>query len=552
MKISTIPQINRYFWRWQEILSVLSKYGLAGWASRLGLSFGSNFLTNRQGQPLIRAGHEERIRLAVEELGPTFIKLGQVLSTRPDQVGFKLADELTNLQQNTPADSTDDVVALIEKELGRSIADCFATFEHQPLASASIGQVHRATLTNGTQVVVKVQHVGIEKQVHVDLEILSGLAQLAERLPELRPYRLQSTMAELQRMMRRELDFGLELRNQQQFDAMFADDALVSVPKVYPELSTQRVLTMEWFNGRKLSSVVEDPAAKVRLPEYARRGAEIYLTMIFEHGFYHADPHPGNLILLDNGAIGLLDFGMVGRLGDPLREQVEDLLVAMASHDTERLTNVVMRLGATPPGLDDMALSTDLSAFVEQYAYQSMDNFDLSGAFTEFVELIRRYEIVLPTQVALLIKTLLMLEGMAKMMEPEFSLMELVKTYRTKIFRRRLSPKRQARKLRNMMSELEQLAEVAPRRLREILEQVQRGKFDVHLDHRGLEPSVNRLVMGMMTSALFLGSSLMLSREVWPVHGISVPGTLGMVLSGMLGIRIMRAINKSGHLDRKQ
>ena len=552
MKISSIPQIYRNIWRWQEILAVLSKYGLAGWASRLGLSFGSSLLRNRQGQPLVKARHEERIRLAIEELGPTFIKLGQVLSTRPDQVGFDLADELTHLQQNTPADSAELVVALIEKELGRPLAECFATFEHQPIASASIGQVHRATLADGTPVAVKVQHVGIQKQVHVDLEILSGIAQLADRLPELQPYRLKSTMAELQRMMRRELNFQLELRNQQQFERQFADEPMLRVPRVYPELSSQRVLTMEWFTGKKLSGMLEDPAAKVRLPEYARRGAELYLKMIFEHGFYHADPHPGNLILLPNGGIGLLDFGMVGRLGDPLREQVEDLLIAMASHDTERLTNVVMRLGATPPGLDDMALATDLSAFVEQYAYQSMDHFDLSGAFTEFIELVRRYEIMLPTPIALLIKTLLMLEGMSQRMEPEFSLMELVKPYRSKIFRRRLSPTRQARKLRNMMSELEQLAEVAPRRLREILEQVQRGKFDVHLDHRGLEPSVNRLVMGMMTSALFLGSSLLLSREVWPLHGVSVPGAIGMVLSGMLGIRLMRAINKSGHLDRKQ
>lgn len=552
MKITTIPQIPRNINRWREILSVLSKYGLAGWASRWGLTFGSSLLRNRQGKTLVDAAHEERIRLAIEELGPTFIKLGQVLSTRPDQVGFALADELSNLQQNTPADKADKVIAVIEQELGRPLADCFATFNHEPIASASIGQVHRATLADGTPVAVKVQHTGIEKQVHVDLEILSGLAQFAERLPELQPYRLGATMSELRRTMRAELDFCREARSQQQFSRLFEGDQRVRIPQVFTDLSSKRVLTMEWLAGEKLSALVDEPAASDKLPEYAHRGAQIYLKMIFEHGFYHADPHPGNLVLMPDGAIGLLDFGMVGRLGDPLREQVEDLLVALSMRDSQRLTNVVMRLGATPPGLDDVALSTDLTAFVDQYAYQSLNQFDLSGAFTEFIEIVRRYEIMLPSSVAMLIKTLLMLEGMARMMQPSFSLMELVEPYRGKIFRRRLSPKRQARKFRAMVAELEQLAEVAPRRLREILEQVQRGKFDVHLDHRGLEPSVNRLVLGLMMSAVFVGSSLMLSRDVWPIHGVSVPGTLGILLSGMLGLRLLRAINKSGHLDRRQ
>jgi ubiquinone biosynthesis protein len=552
MKISTIPQIYRNLRRWREILAVLSKYGLAGWANRLGLTFGSSMLRNRQGQTLVDAGHEERIRLAIEELGPTFIKLGQVLSTRPDQVGFALADELTKLQQHTPADGPDAVIELVEAELERPIAECFATFNHEPVASASIGQVHRATLHDGTPVAVKVQHAGIDRQVRVDLEILSGLAQLADSVPELQPYRLGATMNELQRMMRQELDFCREARNQDQFARQFAKDKLVRVPRVYCELSTKRVLTMEWLAGSKLSDLVHDPDAQERLPEYARRGAEMYLKMIFEHGFYHADPHPGNLVLMSDGAIGLLDFGMVARLSDPLREQVEDLLVAIACHDSSRLTNVVMRIGSTPPGLDDVALATDLTAFVDQYAYQSLDQFDLSGAFTEFVEIVRRYEIVLPSAVAMLIKTLLMLEGMARMMQPSFSLMEVIEPYRGQIFRRRMSPKRHARKIRNMLAELEQLAEVAPRRVREILEQVQRGSFDVHLDHRGLEPSVNRLVLGMLTSALFLGSSVLLSQQVWAIREVSVPGTLGMLLSGLLGLRLLRAINKSGHLDRRR
>jgi ubiquinone biosynthesis protein len=211
-----------------------------------------------------------------------------------------------------------------------------------------------------------------------------------------------------------------------------------------------------------------------------------------------------------------------------------------------------MRLGAVPPGLDEPALSVDLSEFVSHYANQPVDSFDLAGALSEMIEIIQRYRIVLPSTLAMLIKVLAMLEGTARQLEPNFSLMELIQPYQKKMLRRRLSPARQMRKVRRIYSELEQLAEVLPRRLREILQQVETGKFDVHLDHRGLEPSVNRLVLGMMTSALFLGSSLLISHKVWPLWEVSVPGTLGVLLSGFLGWRLLRAIGKSGRLDRRK
>lgn len=552
MKITSLPQILRNVNRTREIIGVLSKYGLAAWAKRIGLTFGTGMLKSQQSQALVDVSHEQRVRLAIEELGPTFIKLGQILSTRPDQVGFALADELSNLQAGVPADSTEVTIATIESELGKPLKECFATFESQPIASASIGQVHRATLHDGSCVAVKVQHPGVEHRVRVDLEILTGVAQFVESLPEFKPYNPAATMTELRRMLRRELDFDRELRNQELFREFFKKDSRVVVPRCYEDLSTSRVLTMECLEGMKLSKLAISGCSSDQLARYARHGAEIYLKMIFEHGVYHADPHPGNLVLLPDGAIGLFDFGMVGRLDDSLREQIEDLLMAIAGRDTSRLVSIVMRMGATPLGLNEAALTTDLSDFVDQYAYQSMQHFDLTGAFTEFVEIVRRYKITLPSSLALLIKVLVMLEGMAQMLEPNFCLMELIEPYRKTILRRRLSPMRQARKIRNLFTELEELAEVAPRRFREILDQVQRGKFDVHLDHRGLEPSVNRLVLGMLTSAIFLGSSLLISRDVWPIYGISVPGALGMVLSAILGFRVVRAIGKSGRLDRHE
>lgn len=549
MRIPSIPQFFRHVNRVREILAILSKYGLADWLSRFDIPIARGMFKNRNGETLSQLSREVRIRLALEELGPTFIKLGQILSTRPDQVGNDLAAELSKLQCEVPADSAEQVRHTIENELGLPVAELFASFELTPVASASIGQVHRATLASGEEVAVKVQHAKIESRVRVDLEILKGLAILAERLPELRVYRPQAMTAEFQRMLRRELDFSREQRHLKQFARNFAGDERVRVPRCYPDLSTARVITLEWLDGVKLSDTAPGQNGNLDLSVVARNGAELYLEMIFRHGLYHADPHPGNLLLMPKNAIGLLDFGMVGRLDVTLQENIEDMLMAIVAKDAQQLTSLVMRVGAIPLGLDEPLLSADLTDFVDHYGNQPMDDFDLAGALTEFVEITRRYNIVLPASLAMLLKVLVMLEGTAKRLQPNFSLMELIEPYRKGMLARRMSPLRQTKKLLRIYGEMEQLAEILPRRLRDILSQVQSGKFDVHLDHRGLMPSVNRLVWGMLTSSLILGSTLLLSHNVWPVWGVSAPGVIGMMLSGLLALRLMWAISKSGRLD---
>jgi ubiquinone biosynthesis protein len=552
MKISTIPQIYRHVNRWREILTILSKYGLAGWISRFDIAAVKGFLKNREGEALAHLSRETRIRLAIEELGPTFIKLGQILSTRPDQIGMTLAEELQKLQTDVPADAAATVRATIEEELEKPLDELYDDFDSAPLASASIGQVHRARLASGEDVVVKVQHAGIGRRMEVDLDILAGLAQLAERIPELQPYRPVSTVAEFRRVVRRELDFAREARNLAQFARNFRRNPHVRIPRCYPELSTSRVLTMEWLDGARFSDPALRRDAGLDLGDVARHGAEIYLEMIFRHGFYHGDPHPGNLVLLADGSIGLLDFGMVGRLDERLREDIENVLMAIVTQDAQQLTSLVIRLGAVPAGLDEAALSVDLTEFVVHYANQPADAFDLGGALTEMIEIVQRYRIALPSALAMLIKVLVMLEGTGRLLAPHFSLMELIQPYQKQMWRRRMSPARQMKKMRRIYTELEQLVEILPRRLRDILQQVESGKFDVHLDHRGLEPSVNRLVLGMLTSALFLGSTLLVAQDVWPFHGASVPGVLGIGLSLALGLRLLRAISKSGRLDRRK
>ncbi len=558
MKISSIPQIYRHLGRWYEILAVLSKYELAAWIGRLGPDFTKDLLKARGGVAIARHPWETRLRMALAELGPTFIKLGQQLSTRPDLVGVRLAEELQQLQANVPADPPEVVRRLIEAELGRPIAEIFASFEPQSMASASIGQVHRARLLSGEAVVVKVLHADIEKKVAVDMDIVGGLAMMADMLPEFRNYRPTAIVAEFQRAMRRELDFGREERNIQQFAHDFRDDPTVHIPRTYPDLSSRRVLTMELLDGIKLSEAAELAAAGIDTDDVARRGAAICLKMIFDNGFYHADPHPGNLMVMKDGRIGLLDFGMVGRIDERLHEELSEILVAVSHLDAEQTTAMIIRVGKTPADLDRSALTLDVADFLSYYGSQSLDKFDLSGALNEMMEYIRRYRIMLPARIAMLLKALVTLEGTARLISPKFSLVEMMQPYRRKLVLRRFSPRRRLRKLHRLLWELDHLLDILPRGIADVLDQMQSGRFDIHLDHRGLEPSVNRLVLGMLASALFVSSALLLSFKVAPLVGVgplketSMLGAVAAVVSVGLGVRLWRAIHKSGHLDRKR
>lgn len=564
MRISVLPHLYRNVRRWTEIISVLSKYGLADWISRLNLEFVKDQLTYKDGEALARLTREARIRLALVELGPTFIKLGQLLSTRPDIVGSALADELKELRCNAPADDFREIKALIEQELGQPLDELFAEFQSTPMASASIGQVHRARLRTGEEVVVKVQHIGIEAKIREDLEVLAGLAQLAERIPEFQPYRPVATTAEMSRTLRRELDFGREERNLHQFVALLADNPHVRVPRPFVDLCTSKILTMEYLSGMHVDETARLVASGIDRDEVARRGGELYMKMIFTHGFYHADPHPGNFLIQPGGIICLLDFGSVGRIDERLRDDIGDMLLAIVQNDVPMLVTMIKKIGHLPAQLDEAALANDAADFVGHYSNQPLDRFDLSGALHDIVDIVHRYNIMLPPQVGLLLKVLITLEGTTKLLSPHFSLMEVMQPFYRRILLRRLSPKRQLQKFRRLYYEFEQLAEILPRRVIDMLDQIQAGKFDVHLDHRGLGPSVNRLVLGLICSALFLGSALMLSMQVppllttlwvpetWSISQLSILGLAGCIASILMGLRLSLAIAKSGHLDRKE
>lgn len=549
IKLTSIPQLYRNLNRSTSVFAVLAKYGLADWISRTGLPFPRGLLKDPTGDPLSSLRPETRVRLALADLGPTFIKCGQILSTRPDLVGVELANELQLLQDEVPADSPEVVRRVIEADLGKSIEELFEHFEPTPCASASIGQVHRARLRSGEEVAVKVRHEGVEEKIRVDLDILSGLAPIVEKLPEFARYHPRATVAEFRRMLNRELDFTREARHMRQFTLEFCDDPTVRVPIVFPRYSTSRVLTMEYLSGVKLTDIDRLQNGGFDLRLVARRGAELYLKMIFSHGFYHADPHPGNIVLLPANVIGLLDYGMVGRIDERLRELIEEMLMAIVSRDATHLTTLIMRAGEAPPGMDHAALSIDVSDFVAHYLQQHLDEFDLSGALSELIEILRRYRMRLPARVGMLVKVLIMLEGTARLTDPKFSLAEIITPFERKLVWKRLAPGRRIRKLRRFAFEVDQLVEALPRGLSDLMQQVRAGRYHVHLDHRGLEPSVNRLVLGMLASALFLGSAFLLSHAARPIiwlpliHDISLFGLAGVLASIVLGAWALRGIN---------
>ena len=554
MKFTALTRLERNARRSGEIIGVLAKYGLADWVKGLNFSWIQERIKSVDGQRIPDLKIEERVRLAFIELGPTFIKLGQVLGTRPDLIGPEMARELAHLQIAAAGDPPDVVRATIEAELGQPPKALFAQFDEASLASASIAQVHRARLHTGEDVVIKVQHAGISDKVLPDLDILAGLAELAEKhAPQLRPYQPVAIVRQFRRTLLRELDFTFERRNLEEFAAHFADDPAVHFPLSYPAFSTRRVLTMERLEGILGTDAAALEASGADLNEFARRGANMYLEMIFRDAFYHADPHPGNLMLLPGGVVGVLDCGMVGRFDEELAEELEDMLVAVADPSSGDLAEILLRLGSAAPGAPRDQLRADVADFIADYAGQSIQELDLRGALNGLLEIIRRYNIVLPPPVSLLLRTLVELEGTAQQLSPQFSLAEVISPFYASMVRRRLSPKRILSRIRHACRDWERLAETLPRDLGEVLQRVRDGSFSVHLFHRNLDPVVNRLVLGLMTSALILSSSLLWSMKAPPMlAGVSLFGAAGYLLAVYLGWRLLRAVKKSGDINSKQ
>jgi len=550
VEVTDLPRLVRNTARFHEVVSVAMKYGIAPWLSGIRTEWVQRHLRTTDGQQISDLPEAVRVRMALTELGTTFIKLGQILSTRSDLIGPELAEELSKLQSSTPPDPVEQVNVLIKEELGASPDQVFHKFDPVPFASASIGQVHHAVLKDGKSVVVKVQHTGIEERVRNDLEILIQLAELAEHYSQdIARYRPLATAREFARTLRDELDFTREQSNLMRFTRNFVDDPMIAIPASYSECCSRRVLTMDCLNGIELTDRKALQESDFDLSEIAKRGANMFLQMIFRDGFYHADPHPGNLMVLPNSVIGLLDCGMVGRVDEELREQIEDLLMAAIDRDSKRLQECVVELGEVPNDFDRTMLQNDLVNFVDDYGSQSIDDFDLSGSLNGMIEIIRKHHILLPSKVSLLIKMLVMLEGTAHQLSPDFNLIELLEPYRVESIKRRLSPQRAWRKLQSAQRDWTRLAETFPSDVADIMNRIRRGSFNINLEHRKLDSITNRLVLGILTAALFVGSASLWSNDVPPKIGsVSLPGSIGCAVAVYLGFTLVRAIKKSGNL----
>lgn len=548
--VSSVPRIVRHAARLQQVVSVLTKYGVAPWLRHVPLQWVQRHLETADGIAIAQLTGPERVREAITEIGTTFIKLGQILSTRPDVVGLALAEQLSSLQSQTPPDPTDTIRGIIMEELGVPLEEVFLTFDDEPLASASIGQVHRATLLDGSDVVVKVQHSGIEQQIRNDLEIADELARLAENYSEdLALYQPVATVEELRRTLLAELDFRKELRNLQVFDAHFSRDHGIRFPKAYPDFSTPRVLTMEYLQGVHVNSVADILATGHDNTRVANAGAKAFLEMVFRDGFFHADPHPGNLLLMDDGVIGIIDCGMVGRIDDSLREQLEDLLMAAGDADVEHLVDLIVALGSLPNDFDRHALARDIADYFDRFACLPLDQINIGDAMTDAISTIRKHRIRLPARVSMLIRMLAVLEGTAEGISPEFHLMALLQPYKRRILSRRFSPSRLRRKSMAVVRHWSHLIDIVPGDVADILDRIKQGSFDVHLEHRRLDTIVNRLVLGIITAALFIGSALLWSRSVPPLLGdYSIPGCIGSLMAVYLTARLLRAIRSSGDI----
>ena len=550
MKLGTLIQFSNNAPRFREIISTITKYGLANWIKENDPQFIKGLLKSSKGDRITDMSPETRLRMALTELGTTFIKLGQVLSTRADLIGPAMADELTKLQANVPPDDEETVRHTVENELGQPLEALFVEFDLKAMGSASIGQVHRAILQNGHSVVVKVQHAGIEPKIIHDLEILKALAEMAERYdPDLQMYQPRSTVADFSRNLLRELDFRRELRSLKQFQQNFAANHWIHIPRPFPEFSSQRVLTMEMLNGYSVSKTERLAAEKIDTQKFVRLGANMYLDMIFRDRFFHADPHPGNIWVLPNGQLGLLDCGMTGRLDNEMRDELEGMLLAAVDNDPDRLTDHVLRIATIPQSIDRRALRRDIDDFLSEVINVSINDLDLSTMLNTLTDILRSHHIILPSGISLLIRVLVMLEGTSRLLDRNFSLAELIQPYAVKSVQRRYSPAKLLKQAKHTYRDWDRVLEILPRELLDMLTRLQDGRFDVSIEHRRLEKVTKWLVHGILSAALFLGGSTILSRGIPPtLGGISIIGAVTALLGLLLGYRLVHAMHKSGDL----
>lgn len=558
MSIFKVHETYQELKRYGCIISVLVRYGFGDLLQRLKVSHvGWQMLFTKEARALNSLSAPVRVRLAVEELGPTFIKFGQVLSSRPDVLSTEFIKELSKLQDSVPPFPFGDAKTLIESQFGRPLTEMFDFFEEVPLAAASLAQVHRARTQTGDEVVVKVQRPRIEVMIETDIRILRDLAALCERhLAESRNYEPVQIVDEFAKTIRCELDYVREGRNIEKFRKFFADDETVYIPKTLGDLTAPKVLTMEYIHGIKISELEQLQVAGLDRKTIAINGAKFILKEVFELHFFHADPHPGNIFVLENNVIAPVDFGMIGMLDEEIVHQLERFLTAIVNKDTDTLLNVLLNAGMAPESINRRAFRMELVDLLERYYELPLQQLIIKTIIEDLMGLARRYGLRFPPELVMMAKALVMNQGVGTMLYPEFNIIEHTGPYVQTLMMRRLDPARQLKEFSKLAGETAIIFKKLPSDLRDIVAKLRKDELGFKFELRGLGGLIgamdrlsNRLSFAVIIASLIVGSSLVF--QTGPnsqLLGYPILGAAGFLVAFILGIWLFAGILRSGRL----
>ena len=559
--IDAVGRTYRHARRYSAILSVLMKYGFGDLVDTLNIREHvenvRNKVSRQRAEPVERLSRPERVRMVLEELGPTFVKMGQILSTRADLVPLEYVREMSKLQDAVPAFPYENVKEIILAETGKAPGAIFHVFQRKPIAAASIGQVHRAVLKDtGQEVAVKIQRPDIQRTVEVDLDILRHLATLLERhVAELKLFHPAKIVNEFARTMEDEMDYRVEASHIERFAQQCADDHTMYVPKVFRELTTRRMLVMEFIHGIKASDFVALGKGGYDLKEVASRGADSMLQQICTWGFYHADPHPGNILVLPNNVVCFIDFGMMGRISRQEREDFTDFVEVLIRKDDHKAGDALLKLtdGSVDPKNDE--LRRDLLAFMDRYAYLPLKELDMGKMLQSIVEILRKQGISLKTDLFLMVKALTIAEGVGRSLDPEFEIMGHAEPFFRRIRLTRYSFQGLTTDLVDTGTQWYRFVRDIPAELKELLRKASEGKLKLDIEYGALEHTLLRLdlISGRIASAivlasLIIGSSIIVLSNTPPKwHEMPVIGLAGLFIAALMGLWLLTSFFHRRH-----
>ena len=548
--------------RLRQILGVLVKYGFGYIVDRLHIEqsiIGKKFFSLRPAKKLdiFNIPKPVRIRKVLEELGPTFIKLGQIMSTRPDLIPIELCRELEKLQDKIPPFEYKKVEEQVMHSLKSPVNELFSQFSKKPKAAASLAQVHSAQLKDGTKVMVKIQRPGIEKTIKKDIEILYELAKLADRyIEDIMVYNPTGLIDEFKKSIIKEIDFTKEANNIKRFRRQFASDDMVYIPKVFSELSSRQVLTVERIEGIKVSNNEEIDSAGLDRHKIAINGANAVLKMVFIYGFFHADPHPGNIFVLSDNRVAFIDFGMVGRIHKSTKAQIANILIGIVEHNVSRITNACTTIGVVDEASDVKELELDLEDFIDRYYVESLSQLKVGHFLMDLIDSVTRNRIRIPSDLFLLSKAFMIIEGVGEKLDPSFDMVGLSKPFAEELMRQKYSPRKIAREIINFSELFYNFAISLPKELTVIIDKVKKGTLRIEFEHRGLEHLIsemdkvsNRIAFSVIIAALIVGSSIIMQTNKGPLlFEFPIFGIIGYVIAGIMGLWLAIAILRSGRL----